>query len=143
MRAVFIFQLIENCVCLLRNLSYHVHHEIPGSERYQEAVPINQGPVPSSQKGGCFSSRKGKGSCLRDVHVCPHSVRVCAHHSLLTYNVCKKYSPPFVAFIHELNFIIWLFLSDETRTQTLNRPNTYFTLYILNILALKSAAHHS
>ncbi|CAF90038.1 unnamed protein product, partial [Tetraodon nigroviridis] len=31
--------LIENCVCLLRNLSYHVHHEIPGSERYQEAVP--------------------------------------------------------------------------------------------------------
>ncbi|TWW59736.1 Catenin delta-1 [Takifugu flavidus] len=54
-------KLIENCVCLLRNLSYHVHHEIPGSERYQEAVPINQGPAPSSQKGGCFSSRKGKG----------------------------------------------------------------------------------
>ncbi|TNM86243.1 hypothetical protein fugu_008514 [Takifugu bimaculatus] len=53
-------KLIENCVCLLRNLSYHVHHEIPGSERYQEAVPINQGPAPSSQKGGCFSSRKGK-----------------------------------------------------------------------------------
>lgn len=57
----FSLQLIENCVCLLRNLSYHVHHEIPGSERYQEAVPINQGPAPSSQKGGCFSSRKGKG----------------------------------------------------------------------------------
>uniref|UniRef100_A0A674NYD4 Catenin delta 1 n=1 Tax=Takifugu rubripes TaxID=31033 RepID=A0A674NYD4_TAKRU len=54
-------KLIENCMCLLRNLSYHVHHEIPGSERYQEAVPINQGPAPSSQKGGCFSSRKGKG----------------------------------------------------------------------------------
>ncbi|XP_029707308.1 catenin delta-1 isoform X5 [Takifugu rubripes] len=53
-------KLIENCMCLLRNLSYHVHHEIPGSERYQEAVPINQGPAPSSQKGGCFSSRKGK-----------------------------------------------------------------------------------
>uniref|UniRef100_H3D478 Catenin delta 1 n=1 Tax=Tetraodon nigroviridis TaxID=99883 RepID=H3D478_TETNG len=54
-------KLIENCVCLLRNLSYHVHHEIPGSERYQEAVPVNQGPAPSGQKGGCFSSRKGKG----------------------------------------------------------------------------------
>uniref|UniRef100_A0A8C5HFF6 Catenin delta-1-like n=1 Tax=Gouania willdenowi TaxID=441366 RepID=A0A8C5HFF6_GOUWI len=54
-------KLIENSVCLLRNLSYHVHREIPNFERYQEAVPINQGPAPSSQKGGCFSSRKGKG----------------------------------------------------------------------------------
>ncbi|XP_041640551.1 catenin delta-1 isoform X3 [Cheilinus undulatus] len=53
-------KLIENSVCLLRNLSYHVHKEIPGCERYQEAVPLNQGPAPSSQKGGCFSSRKSK-----------------------------------------------------------------------------------
>uniref|UniRef100_A0A671YTD3 Catenin delta 1 n=1 Tax=Sparus aurata TaxID=8175 RepID=A0A671YTD3_SPAAU len=54
-------KLIENSVCLLRNLSYQVHREIPGCERYQEAQPINQGPAPSSQKGGCFSSRKSKG----------------------------------------------------------------------------------
>uniref|UniRef100_A0A8D3ALA4 Catenin (cadherin-associated protein), delta 1 n=1 Tax=Scophthalmus maximus TaxID=52904 RepID=A0A8D3ALA4_SCOMX len=54
-------KLIENSVCLLRNLSYQVHREIPGYERYQEAAPINQGHAPSSQKGGCFSSRKGKG----------------------------------------------------------------------------------
>ncbi|XP_051939208.1 catenin delta-1 isoform X2 [Hippocampus zosterae] len=54
-------KLIENSVCLLRNLSYHVHREIPGCERYQEAVPVNQGPAPSSQKSGCFSSRKNKG----------------------------------------------------------------------------------
>ncbi|XP_051939212.1 catenin delta-1 isoform X6 [Hippocampus zosterae] len=53
-------KLIENSVCLLRNLSYHVHREIPGCERYQEAVPVNQGPAPSSQKSGCFSSRKNK-----------------------------------------------------------------------------------
>ncbi|ROI47843.1 Catenin delta-1 [Anabarilius grahami] len=53
-------KLIENSVCLLRNLSYQVHREIPGSERYQELTPVNQGPA-SSQKGGCFSSRKGKG----------------------------------------------------------------------------------
>lgn len=58
-------QLIENSVCLLRNLSYQVHREIPGCERYQEAVPLNQGPAPSSQKGGCFSSRKSKGLCER------------------------------------------------------------------------------
>ncbi|XP_068607585.1 catenin delta-1 [Brachionichthys hirsutus] len=53
-------KLIENSVCLLRNLSYQVHREIPGCERYQEAVPLNQGPAPSGQKGGCFSSRKSK-----------------------------------------------------------------------------------
>uniref|UniRef100_A0A671KCF8 Catenin delta-1-like n=1 Tax=Sinocyclocheilus anshuiensis TaxID=1608454 RepID=A0A671KCF8_9TELE len=53
-------KLIENSVCLLRNLSYQVHREIPGCQRYQEMTPVNQGPVPS-QKGGCFSSRKGKG----------------------------------------------------------------------------------
>uniref|UniRef100_A0A665WCG8 Catenin delta-1-like n=1 Tax=Echeneis naucrates TaxID=173247 RepID=A0A665WCG8_ECHNA len=46
-------KLIENSVCLLRNLSYQVHREIPGCERYQEAMPINQGPAPSSQKD-CF-----------------------------------------------------------------------------------------
>ncbi|XP_056593108.1 catenin delta-1 isoform X1 [Triplophysa dalaica] len=53
-------KLIENSVCLLRNLSYQVHREIPGCERYQETMPVNQGPAPSAQKGGCFSSRKGK-----------------------------------------------------------------------------------
>ncbi|KAF7663159.1 hypothetical protein LDENG_00216900 [Lucifuga dentata] len=54
-------KLIENSVCLLRNLSYQVHREIPGCERYQEAVALNQDPVPATQKGGCFSSRKSKG----------------------------------------------------------------------------------
>ncbi|XP_014882980.1 armadillo repeat protein deleted in velo-cardio-facial syndrome homolog isoform X1 [Poecilia latipinna] len=29
-------QSVENCVCILRNLSYHVHKEIPGAERFQE-----------------------------------------------------------------------------------------------------------
>uniref|UniRef100_A0AAX7SI61 Catenin delta 1 n=1 Tax=Astatotilapia calliptera TaxID=8154 RepID=A0AAX7SI61_ASTCA len=52
-------KLVENCVCLLRNLSYQVHREIPGSEQYAEAIPVNQGPAPAS-KGGCFGSRKGK-----------------------------------------------------------------------------------
>lgn len=61
-------QLIENSMCLLRNLSYQVHREIPGFERYQEAAPLNQGPAPSSQKGGCFSSRKSKGLSERAGH---------------------------------------------------------------------------
>ncbi|XP_068444050.1 catenin delta-1-like isoform X5 [Clinocottus analis] len=52
-------KLVENCVCLLRNLSYHVHREVPGCERFAETTPINQGPAPAN-KGGCFGSRKGK-----------------------------------------------------------------------------------
>uniref|UniRef100_A0A3Q0TAP8 Catenin delta 1 n=1 Tax=Amphilophus citrinellus TaxID=61819 RepID=A0A3Q0TAP8_AMPCI len=38
-------KLTENCVCLLRNLSYQVHREIPNSERYLETTPINQGTI--------------------------------------------------------------------------------------------------
>lgn len=61
-------QLVENCMCLLRNLSYQVHREIPGSERYMEAMALNQGPPPTN-KGGCFGSRKGKGSCRMSTRV--------------------------------------------------------------------------
>ncbi|XP_036618264.1 catenin delta-1 isoform X3 [Trichosurus vulpecula] len=53
-------KLVENCVCLLRNLSYQVHREIPQAERYQEAPPNianNTGPHAAS----CFGSKKGKG----------------------------------------------------------------------------------
>ncbi|XP_029018616.1 catenin delta-1 isoform X2 [Betta splendens] len=54
-------KLIENSVCLLRNLSYQVHREIPGFERFVENSPMSQAPGSSSQKGSCFSSRKSKG----------------------------------------------------------------------------------
>ncbi|KAM6953525.1 catenin delta-1-like [Aplochiton taeniatus] len=54
-------KLVENSVCLLRNLSYQVHREVPGCERYLEATPINQGPAPGTNKASCFGSRKGKG----------------------------------------------------------------------------------
>uniref|UniRef100_W5MMP6 Catenin (cadherin-associated protein), delta 1 n=1 Tax=Lepisosteus oculatus TaxID=7918 RepID=W5MMP6_LEPOC len=55
-------KLIENCVCLLRNLSYHVHREVPGSERFQENSAPGQSPASgSAPKGSCFGSRKGKG----------------------------------------------------------------------------------
>ncbi|XP_019901497.2 catenin delta-1 isoform X3 [Esox lucius] len=54
-------KLVENSVCLLRNLSYQVHREVPGCERYLEAAPLNQGPPLGPNKAGCFGSRKGKG----------------------------------------------------------------------------------
>ncbi|XP_061237545.1 catenin delta-1 isoform X8 [Bos javanicus] len=53
-------KLVENCVCLLRNLSYQVHREIPQAERYQEAPPSvanSTGPHAAS----CFGAKKGKG----------------------------------------------------------------------------------
>uniref|UniRef100_A0A6Q2XEJ2 Catenin delta 1 n=1 Tax=Esox lucius TaxID=8010 RepID=A0A6Q2XEJ2_ESOLU len=53
-------KLVENSVCLLRNLSYQVHREVPGCERYLEAAPLNQGPPLGPNKAGCFGSRKGK-----------------------------------------------------------------------------------
>ncbi|XP_019909294.2 armadillo repeat protein deleted in velo-cardio-facial syndrome isoform X2 [Esox lucius] len=57
---------VENCVCILRNLSYHVHKEVPGAERFQEPM-ANQ--VPRSTSGGnqkkkneadCFGVKKPK-----------------------------------------------------------------------------------
>lgn len=48
-------------MCLLRNLSYQVHREIPHAERYQEtplAPANNAGPHAAS----CFGAKKGKGS---------------------------------------------------------------------------------
>lgn len=56
-------KLVENCVCLLRNLSYQVHREIPHAERYQEtplAPANNAGPHAAS----CFGAKKGKGKKL-------------------------------------------------------------------------------
>ncbi|NWY21705.1 CTND1 protein, partial [Aphelocoma coerulescens] len=56
-------KLVENCVCLLRNLSYQVHREIPHAERYQEtplAPANNAGPHAAS----CFGAKKGKGSLM-------------------------------------------------------------------------------
>ncbi|KAM6388752.1 catenin delta-1 isoform 3-T3 [Rhynochetos jubatus] len=52
-------KLVENCVCLLRNLSYHVHREIPHAERYQETA---QPPVPgtTAPAASCFGAKKGK-----------------------------------------------------------------------------------
>ncbi|XP_013927914.1 PREDICTED: catenin delta-1 isoform X3 [Thamnophis sirtalis] len=53
-------KLVENCVCLLRNLSYQVHREIPHAERYQEA-PINAANNTGPHAASCFGAKKGKG----------------------------------------------------------------------------------
>ncbi|TEA23401.1 hypothetical protein DBR06_SOUSAS910064, partial [Sousa chinensis] len=57
---------VENCVCIVRNLSYHVHKEVPGADRYQEAEPRPPGSAMGAQRrrredAGCFGGKKAKG----------------------------------------------------------------------------------
>nr|XP_020016258.1 armadillo repeat protein deleted in velo-cardio-facial syndrome isoform X3 [Castor canadensis] len=56
---------VENCVCIMRNLSYHVHKEVPGADRYQEAEPGPPGSAMGSQRRrrddvSCFGGKKAK-----------------------------------------------------------------------------------
>ncbi|XP_074062612.1 splicing regulator ARVCF isoform X3 [Macrotis lagotis] len=57
---------VENCVCIMRNLSYHVHKEVPGADKYQEAEAsqaAGAGALPRRKKddASCFGSKKAKG----------------------------------------------------------------------------------
>jgi len=68
-------QSVENCVCIMRNLSYHVHKEVPGAERFLEPSaahqPHHQQGAPGSgsagtqrkkkDDAGCFGGKKAKG----------------------------------------------------------------------------------
>uniref|UniRef100_A0A5F9C844 ARVCF delta catenin family member n=1 Tax=Oryctolagus cuniculus TaxID=9986 RepID=A0A5F9C844_RABIT len=61
---------VENCVCIMRNLSYHVHKEVPGADRYQEAEPGPPGGAAGSQRrrrddASCFGGKKAKGGWAR------------------------------------------------------------------------------
>ncbi|XP_075625326.1 splicing regulator ARVCF isoform X2 [Balearica regulorum gibbericeps] len=57
---------VENCVCIMRNLSYHVHKEVPGADKYQELDASQATNTGGSQKkkkddAGCFGGKKAKG----------------------------------------------------------------------------------
>ncbi|NXW46057.1 ARVC protein, partial [Nyctiprogne leucopyga] len=57
---------VENCVCIMRNLSYHVHKEVPGADKYQELDASQTTGTGGSQKkkkddAGCFGGKKAKG----------------------------------------------------------------------------------
>uniref|UniRef100_A0A8C8BE99 ARVCF delta catenin family member n=1 Tax=Otus sunia TaxID=257818 RepID=A0A8C8BE99_9STRI len=56
---------VENCVCIMRNLSYHVHKEVPGADKYQELDASQTTSTGGSQKkkkddAGCFGGKKAK-----------------------------------------------------------------------------------
>ncbi|XP_060699405.1 ARVCF delta catenin family member b isoform X2 [Hemiscyllium ocellatum] len=57
---------VENCVCIMRNLSYQVHREVPGADKFREPVTDQQTGTGSTQKkkkddSGCFGGKKAKG----------------------------------------------------------------------------------
>ncbi|CAL8248835.1 unnamed protein product [Merluccius merluccius] len=56
---------VENCVCIMRNLSYHVHKEVPGAERFLDpSAPPAPGSAGTQRKkkddAGCFGGKKAK-----------------------------------------------------------------------------------
>ncbi|XP_072289181.1 ARVCF delta catenin family member b isoform X11 [Eucyclogobius newberryi] len=56
---------VENCVCIMRNLSYHVHKEIPGAEKFLDPnglqPPGSAGPQRKKKDdAGCFGGKKAK-----------------------------------------------------------------------------------
>uniref|UniRef100_H3BAY1 ARVCF delta catenin family member n=1 Tax=Latimeria chalumnae TaxID=7897 RepID=H3BAY1_LATCH len=56
---------VENCVCIMRNLSYHVHKEVPGAEQYLEPTAHQTAGAGGLQKkkkddAGCFGGKKAK-----------------------------------------------------------------------------------
>ncbi|XP_043087634.1 armadillo repeat protein deleted in velo-cardio-facial syndrome homolog isoform X2 [Puntigrus tetrazona] len=55
---------VENCVCILRNLSYHVHKEVPGAEKFHIQA-ANPGAKPGAHhkkkdEPDCFGGRTTK-----------------------------------------------------------------------------------
>ncbi|XP_034954022.1 splicing regulator ARVCF isoform X8 [Zootoca vivipara] len=63
---------VENCVCIMRNLSYHVHKEVPGADKFQELEANQLGGLGGTQKkkkddAGCFGGKKAKGKKNGDV----------------------------------------------------------------------------
>ncbi|XP_028269633.1 ARVCF delta catenin family member b isoform X9 [Parambassis ranga] len=56
---------VENCVCIMRNLSYQVHKEVPGAEKFQDPstlqAPGSAGPQRKKKDdAGCFGGKKAK-----------------------------------------------------------------------------------
>ncbi|XP_073531699.1 splicing regulator ARVCF isoform X3 [Phyllobates terribilis] len=63
---------VENCVCIMRNLSYHVHKEVPGADRFHDLDGNLHSGIGGQQKkkkddAGCFGGKKAKGKKIGDM----------------------------------------------------------------------------
>lgn len=66
-------------MCIMRNLSYHVHKEVPGADKYQELDASQSTSTGGSQKkkkddAGCFGGKKAKGMSCRELTIGSGSV---------------------------------------------------------------------
>ncbi|XP_048037335.1 armadillo repeat protein deleted in velo-cardio-facial syndrome homolog isoform X1 [Megalobrama amblycephala] len=59
-----LLQSVENCVCILRNLSYHVHKEVPGAEKFHIQAANHSarsgGHHKKKEEPDCFGGRTSK-----------------------------------------------------------------------------------
>lgn len=81
---------VENCVCIMRNLSYHVHKEVPGAERFQDPsapqAPGSAGPHRKKKDdAGCFGGKKAKGESERHL-----SIQITIKHTLTLEIALKR-----------------------------------------------------
>uniref|UniRef100_A0A8C9MP11 ARVCF delta catenin family member n=1 Tax=Serinus canaria TaxID=9135 RepID=A0A8C9MP11_SERCA len=102
---------VENCVCIMRNLSYHVHKEVPGADKYQELDAGQTTGTGGSQKkkkddAGCFGGKK-------------EYVFVYTLCSLLLY-FCSPLAPPAGFELLYQPDVVRLYLSILTESQNFN-----------------------
>lgn len=79
----FLSQSVENCVCIMRNLSYHVHKEVPGAEKFQDPSALQAPGSAGTQRkkkddAGCFGGKKAKGqysSSGSSSHLCAFTAK--------------------------------------------------------------------
>lgn len=90
-------------MCIMRNLSYHVHKEVPGADKYQELDASQTTSMGGSQKkkkddAGCFGGKKAKGMCCRELRTGNGFGGVCCGVALLlqAHSSCRFKMTQFV-----------------------------------------------
>lgn len=81
-------------MCIMRNLSYHVHKEVPGADKYQELDAGQTAGTGGSQKkkkddAGCFGGKKAKGMPHRE----PKTGNVLGVNCAVWFCSCKPFRP--------------------------------------------------
>uniref|UniRef100_A0A8C9FBS4 ARVCF delta catenin family member n=1 Tax=Pavo cristatus TaxID=9049 RepID=A0A8C9FBS4_PAVCR len=110
---------VENCVCIMRNLSYHVHKEVPGADKYQELDAGQTAGTGGSQKkkkddAGCFGGKKAKGCMVFGM------LRVSSYMPSLLLLLPLSSSPPAGFELLYQPDVVRLYLSILTESQNFN-----------------------
>lgn len=112
-------QSVENCVCILRNLSYHVHKEIPGAERFQEPHQLRSaGPQKKKNEADCLGGIRTKG------RRCTNDSKADIYLALLGFKLPKN--PSVVYMMHGFYLYYPYFLKTTSNTAHLSLTGRYF-----------------